>query len=137
MSLSQEQREIMSLGGTVTFPAMLPNLGWIDIDDRDGTLRIQEMIQGKRVARSVNLKDVAAVMLPDDPKNPNFNFGSWFFCPNVTRSNVNGLNGQQNPMPRLGVVFVRENAPVLIEAASVAAESENFVTSMVKYWGCN
>ena len=94
--------------------------------------------QGGRVARTVALADVVAIFVPFDPAHPEI--GSWIYR-DITAGGVNAANfaaaGHVAAGKTLGVVYVPENAPVLIEAAVGAAESENFATSLMMYTGCN
>lgn len=138
--MNRENYRLLSLAGTVTFPATFPNLGQLEIvsevvpcSTQPGGQRLAEMIVVREansprvtLARSIVASAVKAVFLPRNPRAVNFSEGEWLLGDEV----LVGLRLRivQGAAPVLGIVYVAEHEPTLLEmrAGMTAAESAQY-----------
>jgi hypothetical protein len=128
------------LAGTVAIPSPFPEVGRLSLlpgglayhyatADQAFPLVAVEHYQSRRVTitRYVDLRDVAAVRFATCVSPALDSNEGWYFGPEVPRE-LEARSNTNKPSLAMGIVFVRENAPVLmrVETGMTAAESAEF-----------
>ena len=130
MPQTDERLKSMYLSGTVSIPPRFPELGDITFSFL-GTKAPQLLVEVTSVLspkltikRSFFADDVSCIFEPDDTGSVDLNSGKWYNAPEVRSKATAGLN---KPAIK-GIVYVRENAPSLldVQAGLTAAESAEY-----------
>jgi hypothetical protein len=135
MSLNRQQQLSKALAGTVSFPPTLPQLARLSISQVAppvyGAAAVHQLRIEQRssptltMIRYVDLADVRAVFLPQDPANVHFELGTWLMGEEIPAHIV---TRQNHGHAVLGIVRVPEQAPVFtqVEVGLTAAESAEY-----------
>jgi hypothetical protein len=126
----------LQLAGTITFPATFPQLGSITLrcesiptkrkdSEKQSVLflNVREFPSARvTLMRRVMADRVRAVFLPRDPNRVSFEDGTWLLGSEVAD------RLQKNNCPVLGIVYVGESEPTLLQvsAGMTAAESAQY-----------
>lgn len=136
MALSPRQLRAMSLAGTVAVPQTFPQLARLSIvakspkrrspDGRVGRylLIVEHEVSPKlTITRTFFLDQVAAVFIPADPADVDFEDGRWFMADDLAAAARSKSSGKA-----LGIAYVREHAATLmqVEVGMTAAESAEY-----------
>jgi hypothetical protein len=117
----------MNLSGTVTIPPRLPDVAEISftiIGKKEVVVVTQKLSPKLVIKRTFFLSDVASVFLPQNCESVDLTRGEWF------EDKVLAAKAEYNldKDPVKGIVYVRENAPSMLEvqAGMTAAESAEY-----------
>lgn len=142
----------LHLAGTISIPSPFPQVGCISLvtlqspgNSRKSAVQQRrtaqvflrvEHIQSPRlmIARSVALSEVQAIFLPENPYSPHLDRGDWFVGGTGQSDITKLLGGPAKNASTLGIVYVKEAAPVLmqVEVAMTAAESAEYYPPVVR-----
>lgn len=136
MNLNRRQAQAMCLAGTVAVPQKMPQLARLFVEQNQwpvaqsapsAMLVAEHRVSPKlTITRNFHLQDVAAVFVPDDPGNVDFERGTWLLSDEIAPFvAMMSHNGRREP---LGIAYVREQAQVLmhVEVGMTAAESAEY-----------
>jgi hypothetical protein len=123
----------MALAGTIPFPTIFPELGFLSYSDQGidlpgpaqggkrPTLTVEQLLSPRlTIWRTFFVEDVAAVFLPEDEKHVKLADGEWLLSGEIKALKKSG--------PTRGIVYVRESAPALLymQVGMTAAESAEY-----------
>lgn len=136
MNLDRRHVRAMCLAGTVAVPQKMPQLARLAVEEGNGFLPAAQspmmLVAEHRVSpkltitRNVHLQDVTAVFVPDDARDFDLERGTWLLGDEIAGF-IDTLS-RSRPEPPLGIAYVREQAPVLMQVVvgMTAAESAEY-----------